>query len=231
MNKKLLTLAIITPLIYTACNSNTVASEKVTKTEPAIQTAPVKTTKVETINTKEVPTVSTNSKVTTVSFIDNKPFIEEEGVLHIQGFMGTLKPTLMDLMKMDKTHVTAMGGCSSMAMNMTKDYSNLDPKVNIRRTALKYRNPSNIPDPTDTVVMERFLTSKNFKKPLVVEMPDHYRVYKALDMKQACTACHGDIETMSPKLVKMIDKLYPKDLATGLKLGEFRGTVVAELKK
>lgn len=228
MNKKLLTLAIITPLIYTACNSNTVASENVTKTEPAIQAV---SAKVDTPIIKEVATVSNNAKVTTVSFVDNKPLIKEEGLLHIEGFMGTLKPTLMDLMKMDKTHVTAMGGCSSMAMNMTNDYSKLDPKVNIRRTALKYRNPSNIPDNTDTVVMEKFLASKNFKEPLIVEMPDHYRVYKALDMQQACMACHGDIETMSPKLVKMIDKLYPKDLATGLKLGEFRGTVIAELKK
>jgi hypothetical protein len=230
MNKKLLTLAIVAPLLYTACNSTAAKPKTIESTLTQKETVHT-IVKVETPKKLKTKIFPKNSKLTTVNFISDKPLIQEEGLLHIEGFMGTLKPTLINLMTMDKTHEIALGGCSSMAMSMTNDYSNLDPRINIRRTALQYSNPKNAPDKTDSIVMESFRSSKNFKKPLVSEMPDHYRVYKALAMKKECMSCHGDIENMSPKLVKMIDKIYPKDLATGLKLGAFRGVVIAEIKK
>jgi hypothetical protein len=223
-------MALIAPLFYTACNTTSIQPET-KKTEDKISQIVTKKvqTATQTIEEKvtEVTTISNNK----VNYVKNKPLIEEEGMLHIKSFMQTLKPTLMDLMKMDDTYVTALGGCSTLAYKMTDDYSQLSDTVDIRRTALRYRNPANAPDTTDSHVMENMKSSKNFKKPLVVEMPNHYRVYKALDMKKPCLACHGDIENMSSKLVKLIDKTYPKDLATGLKLGEFRGVVVAEIKK
>ena len=166
-----------------------------------------------------------------VSFVENKPLIQDQGMMHIDSFMDTLSSTLISLLKSDPTHKTAMGGCSSMAMGMTKDYNALVPDTKIRRTALKYRNPKNKPDDTDTLVMEQIASSGNLKKPLVVELPNHYRVYKPLAIKQPCLICHGDRTTISPDLVKMIDKQYPKDLATGFRLGEFRGVVVAEVQK
>lgn len=229
MNKKLLTIALLTPLLYTACNSTTATPEPAKSEEKVSQ---VVTQKAETTAPiVEEKIITTETPTTAVNYVVNKPLIEEEGMLHIKSFMETLKPTLMDLMKMDNTYVTALGGCSTLAYKMTDDYSKLSDTVDIRRTALKYRNPANIPDKTDTLVMENMKSTKNFKQALVVEMPSHYRVYKALDMKQPCLACHGDIENMSGELVKLIDKTYPKDLATGLKLGEFRGVVVAEIKK
>ncbi|HHD82080.1 MAG TPA: DUF3365 domain-containing protein [Campylobacterales bacterium] len=229
MKKRLLSLAILTPLIYSACNSTTVSDAPKVEKELTTVTKEVKQDK--KVENSIVKTSSGETSLTRVNYITDKPLIAEEGMFHIKTFMGTLKPTLMNLMKMDDTYVTALGGCSSMAINMTQEYSEPHPNINLRRTAQRYRNPANIPDKTDGIVMENFIQSKNFKKPLVVEMNDHYRVYKALDMQKPCLACHGDIEKMSPKLVKMIDKIYPKDLATGLKLGEFRGVVVAEIKK
>jgi len=229
MNKRLLTLTILAPLLYSACNSSTVSdAPKVQAEKELVKPTQEATAKIEDISVKAT---TENSSITRVNYIHDKPIIAEEGMFHIKSFMETLKPTLMNLMKMDDTYVTALGGCSSMAIPMTNEYGEPHANINIRRTAQRYRNPANIPDKTDGIVMENFIQSKNFKKPLVVEMPTHYRVYKALDMKQPCLACHGDIENMSPKLVKMIDKTYPKDLATGLKLGDFRGVVIAEIKK
>lgn len=219
MNKKLLTLAILTPLIYTACNST--ARKSTLPVNTATKTIQKK------ISTPE-PVLS-NSNEVTVSYANDKKFVKDQGVMHISSFMETLKPTLMGLIKSDNTYKTAMGGCTSMAQGMTNDYNAISPDTKIRRTALKYRNEKNKPDATDTVVMERFLASKNFKEPLVVEMPSHYRVYKALDTKQACLACHGN--NISEDLGKMLEKSYPKDMATHFKLGEFRGVVVAEVKK
>ncbi len=224
MKKRLLTLVLVTPLLYNGCNS--------TANQPSIvsnETKKITTSQKET--KKEIVTTITanNPKEVIVTYANDKKFIKEQGLMHIESFMQTLKPTLMGLIESDKTYKTAMGGCTSMAQGMTRDYNAISPDTKIRRTALKYRNEKNKPDATDTIVMERFIASKNFKEPLVVEMPNHYRVYKALDMKQPCLACHG--ENISEDLSKMLEKSYPKDMATHFKLGEFRGVVVAEIKK
>ncbi len=223
MNKKILTLAIFTPLIYTACNST---ANKPTK---SIEASKTQTISKELKKEVAVITKATNSNEVTVTYANDKKFIKDQGMMHISSFIETLQPTLMGLIKSDNTFKTAMGGCTSMAQGMTNDYNAVSPDTKIRRTALKYRSEKNKPDNTDTVVMERFLASSNFKEPLVVEMPNHYRVYKALDIKQPCLACHG--ENISEDLGKMLEKSYPKDMATHFKLGEFRGVVVAEVKK
>ncbi|CAA6814809.1 MAG: Cytochrome c family protein [uncultured Sulfurovum sp.] len=223
MTHKLLTLTLLTPLLYIGCNS--------AGTQPS---TPLETTKkVEIIKDETVKVPTTNQQTafteTTVSYANNQKAVTAQGMMHIESFMETLQPTLMGLIKSDKTYQVAMGGCTSMAQGMTNDYNAISPDTKIRRTALKYRNEKNKPDATDTIVMERFVASKNLKEPLVVEMPNHYRVYKALDMKQPCLACHGT--NISADLGKMLEKSYPKDMATHFKLGEFRGTVVAEVKK
>jgi hypothetical protein len=131
-------------------------------------------------------------------------------------------------MKRDPSHKTAMGACSTLGQGMTNNYNNVSD-VKIRRTALRYRNPINKPDHTDTVVMERFLASNDFKKSLVVDMGDNYRIYKALTIKKPCLACHGS--NISSDLKTMLKKKYPTDMATEFKLGEFRGVVVAKVQK
>ncbi len=161
----------------------------------------------------------------------NKPIVIEEGMLYIKGFMGTIKPTLGNALKQDNNHVTAMSTCSSMAMQMTNDYNNITKNgVKIRRTALKYRNPKNKPDEIDKEVMYRFQAVNDFK-PVAVDMGSTYRVYKPLKTKASCLYCHGTKDEINPKIAKMIQKKYPHDLATGFKLGELRGVVVAEFKK
>jgi len=214
MNKNIYALMLTAPLLFTACTTSSILPTVENKTEEKITTAE---TTLETTTPTEL----------TVNFIKSED-IKKSGMLHIKSFMGTLKPTLKSLIQSDKTFKTAMGGCTSMAMKMTDDYNNIS-ETKIRRTALKYRNPLNAPDATDTKVMERFLASQNFNEPLVVEMPNNYRVYKALDMKKPCLACHGT--NISKDLTEMLLKTYPTDLATNFQLGEFRGVVVAEVQK
>jgi len=222
MNKKILTLALVTPLLYTACSSST---NKPTKTvEEAGKVVEVVETPKSQITHQEV-----QKGTATVSYANDKKRIKNQGMMHIKSFMEILKPTLVGLIKSDKTLKVAMSGCTSMAQSMTNDYNAISPDTKVRRTALKYRNEINKPDVTDTLVMERFLASNDFTKPLVVDMPTHYRVYKALTIKQPCLACHG--ENISKDLHQMLVKNYPTDMATNFKLGEFRGVVVAEVKK
>jgi hypothetical protein len=208
---------VFAPLLFVACNSpESLTPIAVAQTEKVIQ--PV---------TKPI---STEVKNTTIIKYISKPIVIEQGMLNIDGFMGTLQPTLKSALKQDKTQETAMGACTSMAIQMTNDYNNISPNVKVRRTALKYRNPANKPDATDKEVMYR-LQAVNDGKPVAVDMGSTYRVYKPLKMKQSCLLCHGDTTQISPKTLKMIRKNYPHDLATDFKLGEFRGVVISEFQK
>ena len=223
MHKKLYTLAL-TPILFIAC-ANT--EPKKTEVAQAVTTEKVKTV----THIEKAPTTLPKPKETqaSVSFIENKKVLED-GMMHIDAFMGSMQPTLKGLLKEDSTHVTAMGACSSMAIEMIEDYNKQISGVKLRRTALKYRNPKNKPDTADRMVMDTFVSTKKFK-PLVVDLGEEYRVYKPLVIKESCLLCHGARNDISPKLVKMIDRTYPKDMATGFELGEFRGVVVADIKK
>ncbi len=223
IHKKLYTLAL-TPILFIACATNT--EPKQVEVAQAVTTEKVKT--ITTI--KKAPALTAPKRVqASVSFIENKKVLED-GMMHIDAFMGSMQPTLKGLLKEDSTHVTAMGACSSMAISMIEDYNKQVTGVKLRRTALKYRNPKNKPDTADRMVMDTFVSTKKFK-PLVVDLGNQYRVYKPLVVKQSCLLCHGARNDISPKLVKMIDRTYPKDKATGFELGEFRGVVVADMKK
>jgi len=226
MNKKILTVAVVAPLLYTACSNST--NLPTNEAAQKIETTSIETGTIETAKTETSAPINSSIEAT-VNYANDNKSIKNKGMLHIKSFMGTLKPTLMSLMQSDPTHKTALGGCSSMAQKITDDYNAVSPDTKIRRTALRYRNEKNRPDATDTTVMERFLASNDFNKPLVVEMPTHYRVYKALSIKQSCLACHGT--NISKDLQEMLVTKYPTDMATNFKLGEFRGVVVAEVQK
>ena len=221
MNKMLCTIFFTTPLLFTACNSTNEVTPKVEKNIQVVQQATVRTIQ------KQVP-APMESKTTTVTYVNGNKMVKDVGVMNIDSYMTTMKSTLMGLMKSDSTYKTALGACSSIGPSMADDYNKIS-EVKVRRTALKYRNPKNKPDETDTIVMEHFLDTKDFKEAQVVDMGDHYRVYKALTIKQPCLICHG--QNISPDLRKILDKRYPKDMATNFKLGEFRGAVVAKIKK
>jgi len=218
MNKKLYAF-IVAPLLFLGCNDpeapapSTKISTQVETTEEIIEQ------KIET------PAVSSS-----VKFID-KPIVIEQGMLHINGFMGTLKPTLKSTLKQDPTHATAMGACASIAMNMTDSYNATTTDTKVRRTAIKYRNPKNKPDATDLAVMTQLKSTQDFTKPVAVDMGDKYRVYKGLPTQKPCLICHAHEDAIKPKVLKIIKQRYPKDMATGFVEGEFRGVVVAEIEK
>jgi len=166
-----------------------------------------------------------------VNFVNNAE-IQNKGMAQIKGILMKLKPTIKSSLKEDKTGLAGVEMCSTSAIEMGKAYNaTLPTDSSIRRTALKYRNPNNKPDATDIAVMKKFIESKDFKKPLVVEMDDSFRVYKALPIIQPCLACHGAKKDMNAKTVEMIEKKYPHDLAIDFKLGELRGVVISNIKK
>lgn len=182
----------------------------------------------------------TQNEDTQPKLLSQEEYIKINAIDKINGFVNSIKPLLASSLKSDPTGESGMDMCSASAQELTKNYNKeitvQDPSkqifsdIKIRRTALKYRNALNKPDSVDKKIMNQIISSKTIS-PVMIKTEDGYRVYKALPTQQPCLACHGDMNTMNPKTVAKIKKYYPKDLATGFKLGDFRGVVVAEIKK
>jgi len=54
---------------------------------------------------------------------------------------------------------------------------------------------------------------------------EYYRYYKPLIVQPLCLTCHGDKLTMDKSVREEIKKIYPNDMATGYKAGDFRGVI------
>lgn len=177
------------------------------------------------------PTTETVSEDTEFKYVVN-PSIQAKGMAQIKGLAEDhLKPVLMTEMKKDKSGMAGMVLCSNSARSIEDAYNKTLPSdSNVRRTALKYRSPANKPDTVDIAVMKELKKDNNFK-PVVIELENEYRVYKALPTLKPCLACHGDSNTMNSSVKEMIHEKYPKDLASNFKENEFRGVVVSEIQK
>lgn len=173
----------------------------------------------------------TQSNNTPPKTLSQEESIKADAINKINGFVNLIKPLLISSLKSDSTGESGMDMCSASAQELTKDYNKkLSPDIKIRRTALKYRNVLNKPDNIDKQIMNQMIASKNIS-PVMIKTKNGYRVYQPLTNLQPCLACHGDMNAMNPKTVAKIKKYYPKDLANGFKLNDFRGVVVAEIKK
>ena len=172
-----------------------------------------------------------STEKTTVKYVQNAE-IQAKGLKQAKGLIDGVKPALMATLKKDPTGVEGTIMCSTTAHEMGANYNKSLPEgSSIRRTAIKFRNPNNKPDATDLVVMNDMIADGNLSKPLVVDMGENFRVYKALPVHKPCLKCHGDAEKMPTKMKELINKKYPNDLATRFKEHEFRGVIVSEIKK
>jgi hypothetical protein len=231
-HKKIYGIAFLA-LLFSACNGN-------------LDTTPAPSNSIKTTFNKKSAVSMANSSISQQSQLSSsssqistrvgglnyivKPIVLEEGMFHIKGFMKTLKPTLDSALAQDGSGVIAMGTCKSIASKMVDEYNNVTPNVTIRRTALKYRNPLNKPDNIDKKVMYELEDKRDFK-PVAIDMGNSYRVYKPIKMEAKCIVCHGSSDKISPKVMAMIKHDYPKDMATGFNVGDFRGVVIAEFPK
>lgn len=156
-----------------------------------------------------------------------------EGINAIKLLGKTLKGHLQEKMKLDANGTAAMAFCTSEAQTLTHQINEQLPShVKVRRTSLKLRNAANQADETDIMVMKKY--EEAFKKKqssagvmTTVTVDGTKRIYKPLVMGEACLKCHG--ETLSEPIQASLADSYPDDQATGMKLGDFRGVIVAEV--
>lgn len=124
---------------------------------------------------------------------------------------------------------SAIGVCALEAPDIATNLSQRSGWA-VGRTALRVRNPRNMPSLEERAILVSFLNRARSGEPLanmdmlrVVERDGvkyaHYM--KAIPTLGLCTACHG--ESLAKQVRAAIGERYPADAATGFKVGELRG--------
>ncbi len=126
--------------------------------------------------------------------------------------------------------VGAVNVCGDVAQQMTTDY-NRERGVQVRRVALRNRNPLNLPDAFERPFLESAAGSTE-EEPVSAygefvesDAVSEYRYLSPIYLKPLCITCHGAPEQIPAEVLEVIQERYPDDRATGFALGEFRGAI------
>jgi hypothetical protein len=141
--------------------------------------------------------------------------------------------TQSELLK-NVTHAMKTGGpgyaidfCNMRAMHL-KDSLSKKNNCEIRRIAIKYRNPADMPQ-TKTEKDQLYQYQDAFQKgdtikPEVYLFDDRIEYYQPIIInKGTCLVCHGTPGTqIGEATLEKIKERYPEDLATGFSMKDFR---------
>lgn len=146
----------------------------------------------------------------------------------VKDFMGTLQGELQAAMKAGGP-TNAIEVCNKKAPAIAQEVSKAKG-FHIARTSLKTRNPDNAPDAWERKVLEDFEARKRagedptkleHHEVVTADGKQTFRYMKAIPTGELCLNCHG--EKLDPKVSETLKRLYPKDQATGFKVGDLRG--------
>lgn len=118
----------------------------------------------------------------------------------------------------------AVNYCNERAIFITDSLSSL-MQVRIQRLSDKNRNPINqLSATSDLAVHNAFLSNAELKDS-VVHINGKPVYYKRIHIAMpTCLSCHGNTKTdIAAGTFQQINKLYPKDRATGYLPGDYRG--------
>jgi cytochrome c-type biogenesis protein CcmH/NrfF len=128
--------------------------------------------------------------------------------------------------------VAAIAVCHTRAPEIAAQLSQASG-AKVGRTALRVRNPANVPDGIERDVLEQFsadLASGKAQAPLeaVFEIDRNGQVerryMRAIPTDALCLTCHG--KSLAPEVAAAIARDYPGDQATGFEQGQLRGAFV-----
>ena len=187
------------------------------------------------INTNSTKTAPAPAPMTTnenppVATIDKQAAVNEAKMI-TKAFATELKSELQAAMKAGGP-INALEVCNTKA-TLIAEKASKEHNALVSRVSLKNRNPANIPNDWQKVVLGDFdaRTEKGeevekmaFVK--VVEQNDkkQLRFMKALPTGGLCLTCHGS--NIDAGLQTKLDALYPEDKAVGYELGQVRGAIV-----
>ncbi|RLD93838.1 MAG: hypothetical protein DRJ29_07680 [Bacteroidetes bacterium] len=122
----------------------------------------------------------------------------------------------------------AIDFCNTRAMLLKDSLSRLN-NCQIRRIAIKYRNPADMPQTKteeDQLSQYQHANQKGDSiKPKVYLFDDRIEYYQPILInKGSCLICHGKPgKQIAEETLEKIKARYPNDLATGFALNDFRG--------
>ncbi|TVR42153.1 MAG: DUF3365 domain-containing protein [Cryomorphaceae bacterium] len=95
--------------------------------------------------------------------------------------------------------------------------------VEVKRTALRVRNPQNRPTDNERTALLRMGASAEPAPELVALEDGQYAYYHPIMLQAFCQACHGAVESFSFETDSIIRHYYPDDEAVGFAEGDLRG--------
>jgi len=124
--------------------------------------------------------------------------------------------------------------CNIKALPVTAQVAQLT-NSRIKRVTDKPRNPLNTATDNELDIinsMKQQLTAGTQPTPLVQENQHTVTGYYPIITQQICLSCHGVEGTqINHSTLRVIQELYPNDLATGYGANQLRGLFVVEMKK
>jgi hypothetical protein len=117
----------------------------------------------------------------------------------------------------------ALNKCNVDAVPITETVS-IESGMLVGRTSFKNRSIQNIPDEWESKVLKEFEKKTYTEFGEIVTTEDGHQTFrymKAIYTLPLCLKCHGS--ELEEDVALIIKKLYPKDKATGYKVGDFRG--------
>ncbi len=120
--------------------------------------------------------------------------------------------------------------CKEVSATLADRFAEL-PSVKVRRVAVRNRNPDHVPDEFEAGIMKEWEEGlANGSQPIAIsrDTEEGLRVMQPIVLRsRLCLRCHGEKRHMTPETLEMLQRLYPKDNATGFKVGELRGAFSA----
>lgn len=123
----------------------------------------------------------------------------------------------------------ALDVCKTRAPEIAKGAATGTP-WKIGRTALKVRNPKNVPDAWEAAKLEEFrrrlaageeMAALEAWEVVEAEGRRMFRYAKAIGTTSPCLSCHG--ADLRPEVAAKLQELYPDDQAVGFAAGQLRG--------
>ncbi|PCI32789.1 MAG: hypothetical protein COB60_08780 [Flavobacteriaceae bacterium] len=123
--------------------------------------------------------------------------------------------------------VQAIPFCNVKAIPLTDEIAKQE-YVSIKRVSKRFRNEINKPSSIELGVIEDYkvaLENGEMLSPVLLSQPTGKpQFYAPILINSKCLVCHGTVGVEVSKATdSLIKSLYPKDLATGYKVGDLRG--------
>ncbi len=119
--------------------------------------------------------------------------------------------------------------CADTAQRFTEAYAR-QYGIELRRAALRWRNPRNRADSLEAYWIERFQQWKQEGRTLdtvvVLRYDGYVHVLKPIVLgNPICLMCHGTAEEIPPAVAQLLQERYPEDRARNFRLGDVRGAL------